>query len=263
MTDKKAVAVYNGVEKILKTGDNLVEEGGDIANIDDAAFGAGWDGDLRGASKNSIYDTLNIPKSGGVSDDGDWFSYQLNHGTDEWETTYLTIDSRACLMIASTSGTYSGEAISEVLGTEDSDDFWMEWDDINEIEFEFMARFDYSVGAENQIIGIGSISSSVFRGGTIQGKGIAFRKASLGLYAETDDGTTSTSNLISGLNEDNWHAYKIWTDGATAKFYVDGALVDTITTNLPSGTNRVYFGMGQGTISDLYIAGIVCRIKFK
>lgn len=71
------------------------------------------------------------------------------------------------------------------------------------------------------------------------------------LYAVTSNGSANTRTDITGsLTVSNWHMYRIEVDLAAGtpnvKFYVNGTLKATHTTNLPSSSN-VFFGTGLDT----------------
>lgn len=66
------------------------------------------------------------------------------------------------------------------------------------------------------------------------------------VYAHTsDEGVGHTETQVQG-NGAGLHLYRIeFTPGVNAKFYVDGALLATHTTNLPNGANPIRFGFGS------------------
>ncbi len=284
MTDKKAVDFYNDVEKILKTGDNLVEEGGDIANIDDAAFGAGWNGDLRGASKDALYDALNEvltafgitditgaeletlsdgsvadtlhthARLSGLSDDNDWFVSPLGYG--EWEQDGGAFSTSGnFLAISGVSGGW--EAYGKLMGLGSST--FLEWADINEFEIEWRGRLN-SPSSGDIIMGLAR-SSQFDQNYDEDYEKIAFVLDGSTGYAATSNGSSSTRTALA-FTHSVWNVYKIWTDGTTAKFYVNGVLVATHITNLPTNSTQVFFGVG-GTWSSgwAYLGGFVCRLK--
>ena len=62
--------------------------------------------------------------------------------------------------------------------------------------------------------------------------------------ASTGDGTNHTESEITGITQTNKNLYRIeWNPGTDAKFYVNGTLKATITTNLPA-TGNTKFGIG-------------------
>lgn len=59
------------------------------------------------------------------------------------------------------------------------------------------------------------------------------------------DGTTQTINTLTGIASTDLHVYRIKSDGGTSiKFYVDDVLINTHTTNLPSGSTLLTLVMG-------------------
>jgi len=66
------------------------------------------------------------------------------------------------------------------------------------------------------------------------------------LYAKTSiAGTGHTETAITGITLTNWNTFRIEFDpGVDAKFYVNGTLKATITTNLPVATTIIQFGSG-------------------
>lgn len=73
------------------------------------------------------------------------------------------------------------------------------------------------------------------------------------LYAKTANSTTETKTEIAGASFSGWHIYTIeWNVGVNVKFYIDGVLVATHTTNLPDNTQTtsLYFGVGMSTNAD-------------
>ena len=70
------------------------------------------------------------------------------------------------------------------------------------------------------------------------------------LYAVTSNTSTGTqTDISSSVTETNMNTYKIvWNPGTDAKFYVNGTLLATISTNLPSAASIAEIGFG-GTAS--------------
>lgn len=75
------------------------------------------------------------------------------------------------------------------------------------------------------------------------------------LFAQNANGTTKTSTNISGsLTLTNFNTYEVvFTPGVSAAFYVNGALVATQTTNLPT-TQSLDLGFGCSTNSNVIFA---------
>lgn len=75
------------------------------------------------------------------------------------------------------------------------------------------------------------------------------------LYAKTSDGGVGhTETQIAGITLTNMNTYRIvFNPGVDAKFYVNGVLKATITTNLPNGATVILFGWGgSGNTSNEY-----------
>jgi hypothetical protein len=66
--------------------------------------------------------------------------------------------------------------------------------------------------------------------------------------ALTDDGSAITTTTISAITTTDWNVYRIEFDPASAcRFYVNGTLVATHTTNLPASSDSVSIGGGHTT----------------
>ena len=76
------------------------------------------------------------------------------------------------------------------------------------------------------------------------------------LYATNSDGTSETSTEITGVDQDDSHHYYCKFDGSTVKFYIDGVLKVTHTTNLPdnseTGLNFGTFAASAGTSNETF-----------
>ena len=82
------------------------------------------------------------------------------------------------------------------------------------------------------------------------------------LYAVTATGAANTNtDISSGITTSSWHTYEmVFTPGTDCKFYVDGVLKATHTTNLPaSGTGILAFGVSAATTH--YITPITIGIE--
>ena len=66
------------------------------------------------------------------------------------------------------------------------------------------------------------------------------------IWATNSNGTTNTRTSIAGFTASNWNTYEIiWTPTTSILFYVNGTLVATHTTNLPTAASDILFGAGQ------------------
>tara|TARA_R110000868_G_C10971076_1_gene769968 strand:+ start:16707 stop:18428 length:1722 start_codon:yes stop_codon:yes gene_type:complete len=68
------------------------------------------------------------------------------------------------------------------------------------------------------------------------------------LYAQNANGTATSTDITSGVTVTNWNLYEIvFTPGTDIKYYVNGTLKATHTTNLPtSGTAILAYGVNAG-----------------
>lgn len=74
---------------------------------------------------------------------------------------------------------------------------------------------------------------------------VAFYIQDGNIFASMADGTTQETEQITGITLTNRNTYRIvWTAGADAKFYVNGVLESTLSTQLPTtNATRVEFGL--------------------
>lgn len=79
------------------------------------------------------------------------------------------------------------------------------------------------------------------------------------LYAQNANGTATSTNITSGITMTNWNLYEIvFTPGVDIKFYINGALKATHTTNLPtSGTPVIAMGTNAGGAGILTLPPII------
>ena len=132
-----------------------------------------------------------------------------------------------------------------------------------------------STGARPPAWGLGSdetaICNALSRDAGPEGSGslyrsIGFREDAGSLYARATNGTTSTYTevLISGYTLTNNNRYRVeWTPSVDAKFYVNGQLEATITTNIPTGSDNVFFGFGyRGSTGGYGIRAGMPRISY-
>src|SRR5574343_254791 len=85
------------------------------------------------------------------------------------------------------------------------------------------------------------------------------------IYAETCDGNNSnrTSVQVSPFTSGDFHIYKIVvTSGEKVDFYIDGALVATITTNLPENTGFIMFAKLKSTQASKYVYSYIHPFSF-
>ncbi len=73
------------------------------------------------------------------------------------------------------------------------------------------------------------------------------------LYAQNANGTATSTNVSSGITLTDWNTYEIiFNPGVDIKYYINGALVATHTTNLPT-TGTLIFAIGSNDSEDCYV----------
>jgi len=134
---------------------------------------------------------------------------------------------------------------AELLGMENYD-----------MEFTIIAKTTDS-GNRNIFLGIedGGFGTSVPGAATSTADHIGFFIHDTSVYASCANGSTQTKTDISGsVTETNYNVYRIVLDaGTSVKFYVNGTLLATHTTNLPAATTpntEVFIGISEDTTSS-------------
>jgi hypothetical protein len=105
-----------------------------------------------------------------------------------------------------------------------------------DMEYSILAKLSSVVGTVRGFIGIGNqgIATPVLAYNANNNDRVGFFFYDDQLWISTASGANKTSTQIMGITETNWNQYKIvFTAGVSAKFYVNGTLVGTHTTNLP------------------------------
>lgn len=153
-------------------------------------------------------------------------------------STQLTLDAD------NNSSTLTTNAIFVDYSTQD----WITFDSTKKIIVEFGVKLNGS-GTEQQGFGLtsGGVTFYDYDDQTVDA--VAFTISSAGsLYAKTSNaGVGHTETQITGITLTDMNTYRIEFDpGVDAKFYVNGVLKQTLTTNLPDGNNQIKFGYGFG-----------------
>jgi hypothetical protein len=116
--------------------------------------------------------------------------------------------------------------------------------------------------AANRFVGISVNISSAYNSNPNSSTNlrIGFTYDGTTLRSMTDNGSSVTTNSISATVS-NWNRYAIiWTPGTDVKFYLNGTLVATHTTNIPSSASNMFFGFG-GSAQTIYIGDIVVSLE--
>ncbi len=82
------------------------------------------------------------------------------------------------------------------------------------------------------------------------------------LYASNGDNSTNTNTNIGTMSAQTWYTVKLeWEKGVEARFYLDGVLAATHTTNLPSAAADIQFAFGvyetSGTSEMGFMSGVL------
>jgi len=92
-------------------------------------------------------------------------------------------------------------------------------------------------------MGIIASTATAYADQTSIGEGIRFVNNAGTLYASHSNGTTNVNtNINSGITDTDWNIFEwVYSPGVDIKFYINGTLVATHTTSLPSSANQMDF----------------------
>jgi hypothetical protein len=111
------------------------------------------------------------------------------------------------------------------------------------------ARLKFNTGGSIRGFGLAITPANIYTAQTDTTNGeIRFVLNNTTLYAQNANGTSTSTNVTGSLTLSNWNTYEIvFTPGVSALFYVNGILVATQTTNLPTtGTPSIVYGDSGG-----------------
>lgn len=195
---------------------------------------------------------LNIPAT--------YFSYVPQIETALWTMTDATFTSTTGGIVHrldATAATFA--AISPIPAASGSTNQNHLWSVSKDYEFEVRAQIPTLTGDH----GIGFFESGGAESAyNHTANHIAFMSDGATMYATCANGiTATTTDISSGLTLTNYLVYKcVVNPGVDAKFYVGGTLKATLTTNLPTAANAIFFGMGgQTDTEDIYFHGLRFR----
>jgi hypothetical protein len=136
------------------------------------------------------------------------------------------------------------------------------YDDSKIIRLKFKARFTDTSDIKG--IGLCITAANIYTAQTDTTNGeIRFVLNGATLYSQNANGTATSTNITGSLTVTNWNLYEIvFTPGVSAKFYVNGTLVATHTTNLPTtGTPVLAIGASaNGRQVDLFCPVVSIQI---
>lgn len=121
-------------------------------------------------------------------------------------------------------------------------------------------RLKMSSTANIMAFGLIGTTTTAYAAQTEIARSVRFVENGGTLYAQNSNGTTSTTtDISSGITRTNWNTYEFVLDpGVNIKYYVNGTLVATHTTNLPTTGNLLLsFGLSTTTQYMLAFPGVV------
>lgn len=131
------------------------------------------------------------------------------------------------------------------------------------LKFAFGAR-DFTADDPGKYFGVGFISSIAdISANANNSKCVKVLITDTQIITTTADGSARTQNTFTAIDtNNNWHIYEIaWRPGVDVKFYVDGTLLATHTTNLPTGTDTMNLALGGETAMTGWIGNMVLGLK--
>ena len=222
--------------------------------IPDEAYGGGWDGVLEPPTKNAVYDkiqTLDINLTPNTQETSNtWYTWTqpflagagpsmigfTNNFTvssnDYGGFGHKTLSASASVVLYDK---LSGNGSNENYTAASSKDIKFKW------------RMTQNVSGSGDYLGFG-IADATTTFDDIQSStaaGVRFVNNNGVIYASNGNGSSNTNtNVDTGITDANWNVYEIvFNPGTDAKFYINGTLVATHTTNLPTGSLQL-FGIG-------------------
>lgn len=126
------------------------------------------------------------------------------------------------------------------------------------IRIKFRCRFEDTSDRKGFGIVATAANISATQTDTTSG-GIRFILNGSTLYAHNSNGTATYTDITSGVTVTNWNVYEIiFTPGVDAKFYINGTLKATHTTNLPSsGSGKIAIGTDTNGRAHNHLAPII------
>lgn len=206
---------------------------------------------LDGTGAYSVPATGNTYSVGADESVGTYFTKQIpmiptsTTAITGWTLTSTTITNNGAgsyITLTPTSST-NFEMSTGIFGTGSSNDYSIA--DNKTIRIKFRLRVDDSSDRKGWGICITPANIHTAHTDVTNGE-VRFIYNTTTLYAQNANGSTATStDVTSGITVTNWNIYEIvFLPGTSAKFYINGTLVATHTTNLPtSGTPVIAYGV--------------------
>lgn len=231
--------------------------------IPDEAYGSGWNGVLEPPTKNAVYDKIqtlaNYDKVLNTSEvDASYITYQImpvTNATDDitngWDESAVTIgtDQGGAGVIALTSSA-DCSLYTKLPGIGSNTYFRFADIGANALRIKFRLKLGTVEASERIGFGLSSTATGFYSArGTFTDYTIRFvmeENSGDKLYSVNTDTSASTNTDVTGaLTLTSWHTYEMVITSTSVLFYIDGTLVATHTTNLPTGTSDMFIGFGK------------------
>jgi len=228
---------------LTTAGDIVYSDGTDLTRL-----GIGTAGQVLATNSGATApEWIEKPQALGSSDSNTFYNYEMMLTSEVLTLVNNTFTDTPNYGHAESSGTawsFIGNMAGHVA------DLTLQFDTVKKTTIQFRAIALNGVTGDRRIGfgGGGSAFSGAYNLNSENFVGFAINATTI--YAATAQNSTNaitTTDINAGLVEANWNLYRIELDAGTdVKFYVNGTLKATHTTNLPTAANTVVFG-GGGT----------------
>lgn len=169
--------------------------------------------------------------------------------TQEANGVMVNLNSASTQGASITNGLIGWNTVTQVGGSQSGFQF-LQFDNPagKEIRLKILAATYSSSSTNKSAFGFSDVATNLYSETTTADASIKFVWNNTATYAVTSTGAANTNTSLSGvtLGKANPHLYEIhWTPGTSVKFYVDGVLKATHTTNIPTGTGTVKIHLGS------------------
>lgn len=256
----------NGVAATSTPTANAIVKAGSSSTLQDGWLGGDGAGDIFFSDGTNVSST-DIGSSGqflrvnsgatapewtgapGTALDDFWYTYTVMGMTTMWTTDAGT---PAFSVNKTTLNATDNESVSIRLEGPD-DNGGRLWNDTQEIVVQSQIYVPETTSGVSFGFGLATNNGSVT--GEDTGRQTIFQFANSGsgtkLYSRVHNGTTATESEITGYTLNSWNTFKIhWRPGTDVRFYVNGNLEGTVSSNLPSNTDVIYVRHGIDTGSS-------------
>jgi hypothetical protein len=236
------------------TGDLIYYDGTDLQDL---AIGTAGQV-LQVNSGATAPEWVEKPQGIGASDSATYYNYTISMITDPFTLNTLTFTPKiGYVELESSGGNWFAQGLIQGVGADNP----LQFDDTGKTTvLEFRAKAQNGTTGDRSF-GFGTAAQFVQVYTDNVNNRVTFSMDGATLYATTHNGAVITNTDISaGITVTNWNLYRIeWTPGTDAKFYVNGTLLATHTTGLPTSAADNYLGFGGTTngedlvVSNIYV----------